>query len=666
MSRSVSPAAGAQGRTARHGLLLGGITLAAVLVFGRAFQLQAIEGERWARVAQEQHQEQRSLPARRGAILDRNGVPLALTHETFSLAVAPRELRNPTVIARDLQRVLGISPAAARRATHPKRRWVVLPGRFSAEQFKALSEVRGLHWQRRLERFYPQGAVAREVLGAVDIEGRPLGGIEQEVDSVLRGVPGFSVLRRDARGRSETSLALPVQQPVDGADVVLTLDLGLQEIADVALRAAITETRAAGGDLLIADPATGDILAAVSRRNAGQPSPAAFTEPYEPGSTLKPFFVASLLAEGRATLDEPVHAENGRWRTGQGRVVTDVHPYGLLSLRDALRVSSNVAMAKLVSRLDAGTQFSGLRDFGFGTPTGIALPAESSGRLPHPRRWSGLTPLSLAMGYEIAATPLQMLMAYGALANGGVLMAPRLLAAIRRESGATVRTEPQPIRQVVPREVTDQLRDVLVSVVADGTATRASLATFDVAGKTGTSRRIGANGRYESGSYTSTFAGFFPARNPQLTIFVKLDRPQGAYYGGLTAAPVTRATLQAILAAHSPALDGSGLLAGNRRPAGAAGDAGDRSGPGEPLPGRDGTYVFVLADGVKAGAAVSPSGRVHVPVTEGVSLREGARRLHARGLRVRLEGSGVVRGTRPAAGVELTAGDTVALIGDAR
>lgn len=643
----------------RRRILLGGMMVVAMLIVGRAFQLQALEGERWAGIARDQHQERRPLAARRGGIFDRNGLPLALSHETFTLSIAPGELADREHAAGLLQRVLGLSPRAAHRATGRSRRWVVLPGHVSAEQFRELAEVRGLHWERRWERFYPQGPVGREVLGTVSRDGRPLGGVEQELDSLLRGEPGYSVLRRNVRGRAEPSAALPVVQPTDGADVYLALDFGLQEIADGALRSAIGNTGASGGDLLIVEPATGDVLAAVSRRR-GNRTLSAFTEPYEPGSTLKPFFIATLLAEHRASLDDVVHGENGRWRTPEGRTITDVHPYGALRVRDALRLSSNVAMAKLVPRLSVEAQFSRLRDFGFGTASGISFPAESSGRLPRPARWSRFTPSSLAIGYEISATPLQMVMAYGALANGGTLMSPRLMREVRTPDGAVVRFAPEAIRRAVPRRVAEQLRDVLVSVVEDGTATRAALATFEVAGKTGTSRRTGPGGRYEPGSYNSTFVGYFPARDPQLAIFVKLDRPQGSYYGGLTAAPVTRETLQAILAARSPTLDGPSLL-GTRR------DTGERSATvasfGEPLPGSDGTYVFVLDDGVSPAEPTPPRDPVRVPTLDGAPLREGARRLHRLGFHVRVEGSGRVRSTRPAAGSPARMGDTVTLVG---
>ncbi|HEU0012037.1 MAG TPA: penicillin-binding transpeptidase domain-containing protein [Longimicrobium sp.] len=654
---------------ARRRLLIVSIGLAAVLVVGRAVQLQGLEGDAWRAKAAEQQQEQVPLPARRGAIYDRDGLPLALTRESFGVAVAPAEVRDRADAVRRLQRVLGLTRAAARRATDPARKWVVLPGRFSAEQRRTLGDLAGIHWERRLERFYPHGDVGRELLGTVSGDGRALGGVEQGMEERLRGRDGYSVLRRDARGRRQASFALPVVEPADGADVYLTIDFDLQEIADEALGDAIRNTQAAGGDMLLLDPRTGEILAAVSKRAGGARGVGAFIEPYEPGSTFKPFFVATLLATGRARLEDRVHGENGTWTSPEGRVHRDVHAYEWLTVRDALRVSSNIGMVKLVPRLSPGQQFGVLRDFGFGTPTGVEYPTESSGRLPRPDRWSKLTAGSLATGYEVSVTPLQLGLAYGALANGGVLMEPRLLREVRDARGRVVeRRAPRGVRRAVPREVAAQIRDVLVAVVEDGTATRASLATFEVAGKTGTARRTGAGGRYESGSYTSTFVGFFPARDPQLTILVKLDRPRGEYYGGLTAAPVTRETLQAILAARSPTVDRSTLLrtrlsreTGGPAPVPAA--AFRRADPPPPA-GSEGVYVFDSTEGL-AGPA-RPAGAVAVPDLAGLSLREAARRLHERGLRVHVRGGVYVAATHPAAGQAVERGRTVTVMGDGR
>lgn len=646
-------------RLLRHRLwmLAGGLALAGVLIVGRGFQLQALQHERWIAAAHDQQRERVALPARRGGIYDRNGSPLALSHETFRLSVAPRELEHPDRIARRLRETLGLSAAHARRATSRKHRWVVLPGRFTVEQQRRLAGIRGLHWERRLERFYPHDDVGREVIGVVSGDGRALGGIEQEMDSLLRGVPGYSVLRRDARGGTLPAVSLPLVPPRDGADVYLTLDLDLQEIADAALRDALRNTGASGGDLLLVEPHTGDLLAAASLRPRGRVL-SSVTEPYEPGSTLKPFAVAALLAERRATLQDSVFAENGAWRTEGGRTIYDVHPYGRLSLADALRVSSNVGIAKMAARLTPGEQYRYLRDLGFGTPTGVEYPSESGGRLRQPAQWSRFSPASVAMGYEVAVTPLQLAMAYGALANGGTLMQPRLVHEVRDAEGDVLLSNaPTALRRVLPRQVTDQLTEVLMAVVREGTATRANLADFEVAGKTGTARRTGAGGRYQAGSYTATFAGYFPARDPQVAIYVKLDEPKGAYYGGLTAAPVTRETLQAILAARDPSLAVPSVIARGSETAPLLATART------PADGRGVPHVFLVDQPMPAASAARDRAPVSVPDLAGMPLREAVRRLHRLGLHVRLQGQRSVQGTRPEAGTPLSRGDTVLLIG---
>ncbi|HEV7588296.1 MAG TPA: penicillin-binding transpeptidase domain-containing protein [Longimicrobium sp.] len=647
----------------RRWWLAGALGLTALLIVGRAVQLQGFQGDRWRGEAERQQQTRVPVPARRGAIYDRDGVALALTRETFAVSIAPREVRDRGDAVLRLTRALGLPRAEARRATDPQRAWVVLPGRFTVEQRRGLGELRGFYVERRLERFYPQGDVGREVLGGVSGDGRAMGGIEQAMDSLLRGTDGFSVLRRDAHGRKEATLSLPALPPRDGDDVVLSIDFDLQEIADAALAEQVRATHAAGGDLILTDPRTGEILAAVSKRPASRDL-SAFIEPYEPGSTLKPFFVAGLLAGGRAALTDRVYAEQGSWTTPEGRVIQDVHPYEWLTLRDGLRVSSNIVMAKFSPRLPPGEQYGALRDFGFGTATGVEYPVESSGRLSRPARWSPVTPASLAMGYEVSVTPLQMAMAYGAIANGGVLMEPRLVREVRgADGGAVERRAPRPVRRAIPAQVASALRDVLVDVVADGTGTHASLSTFEVAGKTGTSRRTGANGRYEAGAYNSTFVGFFPAQAPQLVIYVKLDRPQGDYYGGLTAAPVTRATLQAILAARSPTLDRRALLGSRTHPEPSAALAVAVPADVPAAEGREGTYVF-LDNRAPPTTPRRDAGPVPVPALAGLALRDGARRLHALGFHVRLQGGGAVKGTLPGAGAILARGDTLTLVGE--
>src|SRR5690606_26082577 len=240
-----------------------------------------------------QHRQRQTLPAPRGTIYDRDGVPLAASHEAYRVSIAPRELKDRNEAAKRLRAALGLSAQAANRAVQPARRWVVLPGRYDAGVKEQLEGVRGVYFEPVLERFHPHGGLALELLGRVSADQRALGGVELAFDSLLSGRPGSAVVRRDARGEAIPGALVSVEQPVAGRDVYRTMDYDLQEIADEALRHALAETGATGGDVVTADPRTGEILAAVSRR-AGTARPwSAVTEPYEPGSTLKPFVVAA-------------------------------------------------------------------------------------------------------------------------------------------------------------------------------------------------------------------------------------------------------------------------------------------------------------------------------------------------------------------------------------
>lgn len=642
----------------RSRLLALGLLLAALAVLGRGLVLQVLEGERWSARAVDQQRHQVALPAPRGTIYDRNGVPLAASQTTYRISVAPRELRDRAGARELLREVLGLSAAESARAVDRERRWVVLPGRYDAVAYRRLAGVRGLHFERVQERFYPHGEVGVEVLGRVGADGSALGGVELEFDALLSGRAGLAVERRDARGEVIPGSLLTVLEPVAGHDLYLTIDLGLQEIAHEALREAVRETGSAGGDLLLADRRTGELLAAVSHQVGAGSSWRGVLTPYEPGSTLKPFFVSSLLVSGRATLGDSVYAEDGRY-THAGRTVTDVHRYGWLTVGEALSVSSNVAMVKLSETLAPEVQYGYLRDFGFGTPTGVAYPAEAAGVLRRPRDWSGYSQGSLAIGYEVSVTPLQMVMAYGALANEGVLMEPRLVREVRSREGRVVGSYgPRAVRRVIPAEVAREVGAALLEVVETGSGRQAQLGSFPVAGKTGTARRY-ADGRY-GGGHTASFAGFFPASDPQLAFLVKLDRPQGSYYGGTAAAPVTRATLAAALAARSTALDrrvvatrsSAATLAAGGAASGAAGNGG-------------GPFIFALGSAparpYEAPGAARPR---PVPNVRGQAVRDAVRRLHGQGFRVEVEGIGTVQGTTPAAGRELEPGAVVVVRGE--
>jgi len=646
--------------------------VAGCAVVGRASQIQVVQGSTWRQLAEQQHRTSVQVAAPRGPVLDRSGVELALSRETFKVSVAPREIRDVEAVTQLLAETLGLDRNVVRRATTSSRPWRVLPDSYPPSVREALADVPGLYLEREHRRFYPRGDLARGLLGVVR-DGEAFGGVEQAFDASLRGYEGKAVLARDPMGQPIPGESVLVKEPEAGGQVVLTLDVDLQEIGQQALLEALQETEARGGDLLMTDPRTGDILAMVSVSDGSTNALSAINTPYEPGSTLKPFTVAGLLEHGLATLADSVDTETGHW-TVEGRTVSDVHPEGgTMTLAHALEISSNVGVAKTAQIMPAAIQYQTLRDFGFGAPTGVGLPGEGGGTLRRPEQWSRQSPVSLAIGYEVSVTPLQMAMAYGALANGGRLMQPRLVKELRDAQGRTVdRFEPRVVRQVVSPVVTGQIADVLVNVVEDGTGTRASLSTFAVAGKSGTSRAW-SQGGYQAGDYFSSFVGFFPAENPQLVVLVKLDRPNGAYYGGATAAPVTRATLQAILAAQQTPLNRTALAQVARAQALTSGtdtptrlvasDGGALPARFASLSGTEERAPFPRPNGRSAGGGggIRPSSGVSVPDVTGLPARAAARRMHELGLRVRWEGSGPVAHTRPEAGSRLAPGDTVSL-----
>ncbi|MEJ2677987.1 MAG: penicillin-binding transpeptidase domain-containing protein [Gemmatimonadota bacterium] len=651
----------------RRRFLLASLLMGGLLMLGRGVQVQVLEASSWKARAADQQRERLDLPAPRGAIYDRHGVPLAASREAFQVAVAPREVNARAELASRLRSDLGLDASVVRRALDRRRRWVVLPGRWDAVARSHLDGLRGVYFERVVERFYPHGAIARELLGGVNREGKPLGGLELELDSLLHGEPGAAVVRRDARGRPIPGAMLVVKQPRAGDDVYLTIDLALQEIAADALRKAVADAKGVGGDLVMANPRTGEILAAVSVRDSTARHWRAVTDPYEPGSTLKPFMAAALLASHEATMSDTVYAEEGHY-DDHGRVITDDHPYGWLTLREVLRYSSNIGMAKLASRLLPDQQYDFLRDFGFGTPTGVEYPTESGGLLRRPSQWSGYSQASLAIGYEISVTALQMTMAYGALANGGVLMEPQLIRSVRGRGRVLERMEPRAVRRVVPASVTEAVREALMDVVQEGTGRQADLGAFHVAGKTGTARTF-VGGHYESGRYTASFAGFFPAEDPQLVFLAKID--QGDRYGGGAAAPATGAALAAALAMRNSPLDREAVVRSAPDP------VPQLAAAGVALPRPADERASRLADPVvfnlepNEDEPVAPRSSVvtrpaRVPDVRGEAVRDAARRLHEAGFRVEVRGSGEIQMMSIPPGATRPRGTVIVLFAEGR
>ena len=650
--------------TVRIAAIQFGFAIGILAVLTRAAQLQIVEAERWGHEAARQRTEKVVLPARRGALYDRNGTPLAITQEFYHIGVAPNELEDIRAAFVLLVRNLGVSAPALNREFQARKRWIYLHGPFNATQVQPLRQVNGVHLTGEYQRFYPSRDLARPIIGGLAPD-RPVGGsgLEGALDSLLTGRAGEAVLLKDIAGRRYDSPGRKTRDPVAGNDVTLTIDAELQEIAERGLDDAIAQMRAEGGDVVFLDPNSGELLALASRQAAGGgvPSASTLTDPFEPGSTAKLFTAAALLMRGRVKPADAVSGENGAWNmpvtsTGRTRRITDTHAQrGSLTLARAIQVSSNIAMAKFSSRLRPEEQFETLRDFGFGTPTSAEFPGESRGILAFPDRWQPMyTRASMAMGYEFGVTPVQLAAAYGAIANDGILLAPTLVREVRDPAGTLLyRHQPEPVRRVVSSEIAAQLREFLREAAgAGGTGEMAQLANYSVLGKTGTAVRF-QNGHYVRGEYTASFAAIFPADHPQLVVIVKIDNPRGNYYGGLTAAPVTRMMLQQALASRRVAIDRGRLTARDTvgpevaKPLAAA--------PAGPPP----VVVTLPYWAPEINSAARP-----VPDVAGRSIREAALALHRRGFRVNLRGLGRVVRTVPAAGENARPGSAVLVLAE--
>jgi cell division protein FtsI/penicillin-binding protein 2 len=642
-----------------------GLALAAVVI--RAAHIQIIKGGHYAAVAERQRTSTEQIPARRGTIYDRNGQPLAVTQEEYAIGIAPNEVTDPTATARLVAKHVGVSARTLERGLRRSDRYRWLAGPFPATKVEPLRDAPGIHLHLRLERTYPSGDLARPILGRLNSEGGGASGLELLLDSLLSGQPGEAVLLKDHLGRRYESPSRQRRAPVPGHDVYLTLDAELQDIAERGLEDAIAASDADGGDVVFLHPHTGEVLAIASRVTLNGrllSSPAAIHTTFEPGSTAKIFTAAALLTLSLIDSADTEDVVDGRWRMpiveqpttpSHYRTIEDSHrePGVLtLSLSDAIRVSSNVAMAKFAERLVPEQQYEMLRAFGFGNRTGIEFPSESEGRLAPPHRWTRrMTPASLAMGYEFAVTPLQLAVAYGAIANDGIVLSPAVVKAIRSPNEEVVYQHgPEPVRRAVSPDIAETLRQYLRGAVGrGGTGERAQLGKYMLVGKTGTSQRL-REGRYLN-EYTGSFASLFPQEEPELVVIVKIDNPKvGSYYGAQTAAPATKDMLNRALAAGRLPLEArASETRAIRRTRGSAQRSGTNVSATTPI-----VVPWPPTQSDTASAPARP-----VPKVVGRSVRDGVHALHQRGFEVRLRGLGKIERTSPAAGQSVRAGGIV-------
>lgn len=642
-------------RTIRQRTLLAGAVLAvwAAGIEARLVHLQVVRHEEMLAMADRQQRRTIEAPAKRGDLRDRNGRVLAYSVDVDSVYAVPSEIADPPRAARLLCAALGDCSAADRadleRRLERKAAFTFVqrfvPSKVS-ERIRAL-DLRGIGFMKESRRFYPGRELAGQLLGWVGTDNVGLGGLEAAYNRRILGAPGKVLVQTDARGRAFNRVE---RLPTTGATLELTIDQQLQHIVERELAAGVREHKAAGGTAVMMDPATGEILAmasypffnpnefrdfdALARKNR------AVTDLYEPGSTFKIVTASAALEEGVIKPSDLVDTDPG-YITIRRRRIDDTHRYGVLSFADAIVKSSNVGAIKVGWRIGAARLDTYVRAFGFGRQASSEFPGESPGIVWRPEKLDDSALASVSMGYQVGVTPLQMVTATAAVANGGRLMKPRVVRAVVHDGVRTL-TEPAEVRRVISPRTAAELTTIMEDVVVRGTGSQAAVEGYTVAGKTGTAQKVVA-GEYSHTDYNVSFTGFAPSRNPRFALVVVVDTPRnGFYYGGSVSGPIFQKIADAALRhlGVPPTVFPAPPVVVDRR------------------------AQAVPPHGAPVVVAVDDDGGRAMPDLVGLSAREALRRLARLGVTVKMQGVGLVVAQYPEAGQAVAVGGSSTLMLD--
>ncbi len=542
--------------------------LALMGLWARAYHVQVVKGPEYARMANRQYWASETVSGKRGEIFDRNGLLLAKSITTPSVYVRPNEVTDVWAVSQKLGKILGLNPGDVAGQLKTKKRFVWVARKISDAQAAAVREeaLPGVHLESENSRQYPQGHMAGQLLGFVNMDGRGIEGLEKAFNEQLAPSSSKFTVQRDAAGNRLSSMEGGDRASFDGSDLRLTLDSQVQLATEDALARSVARAKGKSGMALVVEVPTGDILAWVHyplfnpnsvKKVSGEWKNRIAVDIFEPGSTMKPIMVAAALQEQICTPATKFYCENGKWSV-KGRRIKDTHKYENLTVSEIVRYSSNIGSAKIGLNLGAEKYNKYLQALGFGRPVGLPLPGESAGLLRPMRQWREVELANMAFGQGIGVTMLQMAEAYLCIANGGVRLPLRLVHEPGRQVEGT---------RVFDRDVAAKVMSMLEEVVQmDGTGTQARIEGVRVAGKTGTAQKASPTGGY-GGEYVASFVAVFPADRPRYLVYMLVDEPQAGHYGGVLVAPEVRnvgvqlltssgmltAPVEAPLAAQAPA-----------------------------------------------------------------------------------------------------------------
>jgi cell division protein FtsI (penicillin-binding protein 3) len=523
-------------------------SISLVLIAAKSVHLQVFQGPWLSREAADQYEKSFEILGKRGTIYDANQTEMAVSIDVTSIGAYPGQIKKPAQTAKALAKVLDTNPSQLMAKLNSKKSFVWVKRQVTPREKSAVValRVKGLDFIPEHNRVYPNKSLAAQTIGFAGIDGHGLEGVEFYYDAYLQGESHKLKVIKDALGRGfESNGNMP---DTGGHNLILTIDKTIQYIAERALSKAVIDYKAKAGFAVVMAPKTGAVLAMAHYPLFNPNTFRSFdkqnwrnrviTDPFEPGSTLKVFTAAAALESKKVTAGSKFFCENGEYRVGR-ETVHDTRPHKWMTLSEIIKYSSNIGAAKIVQKIGAKTLYKTLTDFGFGVKTQIDCPGETSGNLSHYKQWSPIDEAAIAFGQGVSVSAMQLTAAVSAIANDGVLMKPHIVQVITNQIGRPViNRSPATVRRVVSIKTARAVNRMMQLVVEKGgTGNSAAIEGFRVAGKTGTAQKTNNSGIYEKDKYVSSFVGFVPADNPELTILVVVDEPQGEYYGSVVAAP---------------------------------------------------------------------------------------------------------------------------------
>lgn len=526
----------------RGKIIFAGVLFALALMglWARAYYVQVVKGPEYAKMANRQYWASETILGKRGEILDRNGLLLAKTITTQSVYARPNEVVDRWAVAQALGKILGVPSKTLGAVLDPKKRFVWVARKISDAQAQAIKDgmLPGIYLDAENSRQYPQGHMAGQLLGFVNVDGRGIEGVERSFNDLLAPSSAKYTVQKDAAGTRLSNLDSDDRSSFDGQSLRLTVDAQIQLATEESLERSVLRAKGKYGMGLVVDVTTGDILSwanyplfnpNVVKKADGEWKNRLAVDIFEPGSTMKPIMVAAALQEKICSPDTKYYCENGKWKIG-GKRIKDTHKYENLTVSEIIRYSSNIGAAKIGLGLGAAKYSHYMQELGFARPVGLSLPGESAGLVRPFAQWTQVDLANMAFGQGLGVTMLQMAEAYLCIANDGVLLPLRLL-----------HTPDQPVvgKRVFDSAVAKAVMAMLEEVVQkDGTGTQARIDGARVAGKTGTAQKASAGGY--GGEYVASFMAIFPADRPKYLVCMMVDEPQAGHYGGVLVAPEVR------------------------------------------------------------------------------------------------------------------------------